>query len=228
MIGAILFDVDGTLIDSNELHTSAWQQAFRHFGLTVPLGAIRQQIGKGGDNLIPSLLDSETVERLQADIECFRGDLFKRDYLEKCRPFPRVCDLFRLLDEAGIKIVLATSAKSAELDFHVERIGCGDLLTATTSKDDVEHSKPCPDIFEAALAKVAPLRPDQVLVVGDTPWDVKAAARGGMKTIAVRSGGFSDEDLNAAGAAAIYDGIEELIARFPEWLGTGQPRVAAA
>ena len=219
MIGAILFDVDGTLIDSNDLHVTAWQEAFRHFGFEFSREAIHAQIGKGGDNLIPTLLSPADVARVQEALESFRADLFKRDYLDRCRPSPGVCDLFGRLDEQGVKIVLATSAGQAELDHHVEAIGCGDLLHDATSKDDVEHSKPCPDIFEAALAKVAPLGAHEVLVIGDTPWDVKAAARAGMKTVAVRSGGFGDDVLREAGAAAILDDPRDLLARLPEWLG---------
>ena len=218
MTKAILFDVDGTLVDSNDLHAAAWQQTFRHFGINLPFARIRAQVGKGGDNLIPSLIAPDIVERLQEEMESFRSELFRRDYLDKAQPFPGVCDLFRLLRDDGRKIVLATSSKQAELDFHLDRIGCAELVTATTSRDDVEHSKPCPDIFEAALEKVAPLGPDEVLVVGDTPWDVKAAARIGVKTVAVRCGGFPDEALKAAGAAAVYDGPRDLIARYPEWL----------
>jgi HAD superfamily hydrolase (TIGR01509 family) len=219
MIGAVLFDVDGTLVDSNDLHAAAWQQAFRHFGITLSFDRIRAQIGKGGDNLIPTLLPRDASERLHTEIEDFRSDLFRRDYLPKAHPFPEVCALLRTIRDDGRQIVLATSAKQAELDFHVDRMGCGDLVTAATTNDDVEHSKPCPDIFEAALAKVAPLGPDEVVVVGDTPWDVKAAARIGIRAIAVRCGGFPEEELRRAGAAEIYDGPKELIARYPEWLG---------
>lgn len=218
MTGAVLFDVDGTLIDSNDLHAAAWQQTFRHFGLSLPYDRIREQIGKGGDNLIPNLLPPDVVARLQEEMEAFRSDLFRSDYLEKAYPFPGASELLRMLHEEGLRIVLATSAKRAELEFHLERLGCPECVTATTTNDDVEHSKPCPDIFVAALGKVAPLAADQVVVVGDTPWDVKAAAKIGARTIAVRCGGFSDEELRESGAAAIYDGPRELIERYPEWL----------
>ena len=217
MIGAVLFDVDGTLVDSNDLHAAAWQEAFRHFGADLPFDRIRGQIGKGGDNLIPTLLPHELVAHDQ-EMEEFRSDLFKRDYLPRAWPFAGVCELMERLHDDGRAIVLATSAHRDELDFHLDRIGCGHFVTAVTTKDDVERSKPCPDIFEAALAKVAPLGAADVVVVGDSPWDVKAAARIGVKAIAVRCGGFADEELNAAGAAAIYDGPENLLARYPAWL----------
>lgn len=216
MIDAVLFDVDGTLVDSNDLHAAAWQEAFRHFGIVLPYQKIRGQIGKGGDNLIPSLLPPDLTERLHEEIEEFRSDLFKRDYLSKARPFPGAAELLRRLHDDGTRMVLATSAKQTELDFHIDRLGCRDVITATTSRDDVEHSKPCPDIFEAALEKVRPLNGGTAVVVGDTPWDIEAAARLGVPAVAVRCGGFEEGEL--AGAAAIYDGPRDLIASYPGWL----------
>jgi len=218
MTGAVLFDVDGTLVDTNDLHAAAWQEAFRDFGVELPIQTIRDQVGKGGDNLLPTLLPKALVETRQQEIEDFRSELFQRDYLPRAVPFPGVRALFERLYGDGIKIVLATSAKRAELQFHESIIGCQDLIFAATSKDDVEHSKPCPDIFSAALEKVAPLGPDEVRVVGDSPWDVKAAANAGLKAIAVRCGGFDEQWLKEAGAAAILDGPEDLLARYPEWL----------
>lgn len=218
MTGAILFDVDGTLVDTNDLHAGAWQRAFRHFGVELPFDEVRAQIGKGGDNLIPTLLPPELVEARQKEIEDFRSELFQRDYLPRAAPFPGVRALFERLYGDGLKIVLATSAKQAELDFHIGLIGGEDLVFATISKDDVERSKPCPDIFEAALAKVAPLGPEETMVVGDSPWDIEAAARLGLRAIGVRCGGFPEEDLTGAGAALILDDPEELLDRYPQWL----------
>lgn len=216
MIEAILFDVDGTLVDSNDLHTAAWQESFRHFGIVVPYDAIRGQIGKGGDNLIPSLLPPDIVERLQGEIEDFRSELFQRDYLHKTRPFAGAPDLLQRLHGEGVKLVLASSAQQDELDFHIERLGCRDLLAGTTSKDDVEHSKPCADIFAAALEKVQPLNGGTALVVGDTPYDIEAAAKLGLPTVAVLCGGFEEEQLE--GAAALFEGPAELNRAFPHWL----------
>lgn len=216
MIDLVLFDVDGTLVDSNDLHATAWQEAFRHFGIVIPFDAIRAQIGKGGDNLIPSLLPPDIVERLQEEIEEFRSDLFARDYLHRSRPFPGAAELLRRLHGEGVKLVLASSAQQSELDYHVEKLGCADLLTATTSKDDVEHSKPCPDIFAAAYEKAQPMDGGVAVVVGDTPYDIEAASRIGLPAIAVRCGGFAEEELE--GAAAIYDDPTELNRLFPRWL----------
>jgi HAD superfamily hydrolase (TIGR01509 family) len=209
MIQAVLFDVDGTLVDSNDLHAVCWREAFSHFGHDLPLRRVRQQIGKGGDKLIPSLLP-DLDERQREEIEEYRGTLFKQEYLPRVIPFPGVRALFERLYAGGKKIVLASSSKQEEVDYHLDLIGARDLVTATTSRSDVEHSKPSPDIFASALAKVAPSGPDEVVVVGDTPYDVEAARKLGIRTLAVRSGGFSDDDLVEAGAAELHDSIASL------------------
>jgi membrane protein len=122
--------------------------------------------------------------------------------------------LFERLVADGVKIVLASSSSGEEVDYHLNLIACSDLVSAVTTKDDVESSKPCPDIFAAALAKVAPIPAAQAIVIGDTPWDVKAAAKAGLRTIGFRSGGFSDETLRESGAAFLYNGAADLLARF--------------
>ncbi|MDB5697625.1 MAG: family hydrolase [Alphaproteobacteria bacterium] len=216
MIRAFLFDVDGTLVDSNDLHAAAWREAFLHFGIDIPFDRVRSQIGKGGDNLIPALLPPELVARKQKEIEDYRSALFRRDYLPKARPFPGVRPLFELIVGRGARIVLATSAKKAELDHHIELLGCADLIAAATSKDDVEHSKPDPDIVAAALAKVAPIGAAEAMVVGDTPYDAQAAGKLGIATIGFRSGGFPEQQLRAAGVRCLFDGPEDMCRRYEE------------
>lgn len=212
-VRAVLFDVDGTLVDTNRLHAVAWREAFRHFGHDVPLEAIRTQIGKGGDNLIPTLLP-DLPDARREEIDAWRGDLFKRDYLPSAVPFPGVRALFERLMEDEIRIVLASSSSKAEVAFHLDLIAAEDLVAAFTSKDDVESSKPCPDIFEAALAKVAPIPPADVVVVGDSPWDMKAAARAGIRAIGFLSGGFEEAELRAEGAIACYRDAAHLLAEY--------------
>ncbi|PSJ38596.1 HAD family hydrolase [Sphingomonas deserti] len=212
---AALFDVDGTLVDTNDLHAAAWQEAFRHFGQEISLEVIREQIGKGGDNLIPTLLGDVSDDRRES-IEEFRGTLFMQRYLARAVPFPGVRDLFERLVADDVKIVLASSAGGEEVAHHLSLIGCEDLVFATTSRDDAESSKPCPDIFAAALGKIAPLGADQAVVIGDTPWDAIAAAGAGVRMIGVRSGGFSDESLTEAGAFALFDGPRDLLARYAD------------
>ncbi len=218
MIQAVLFDVDGTLIDSNDLHAAAWRETFLHFGVDLPHDVIRGQIGKGGDNLIPALLPPELVEARKEEIDSFRSDLFKRDYLPRVVPFPGVRELFERLRADGKRIVLASSAKGEEVRFHLGVIGAEDLVEATTSADDVKHSKPDPDIFAAALAKIAPLGPEDVVVIGDSPYDLLAAGKLCIAAIGFRSGGFPDEVLQQAGAAALYDGPADLLARYDQSL----------
>ena len=210
---AALFDVDGTLVDTNDLHVAAWREAFAHFGHDISAEAIRSQVGKGGDNLIPTLLPELDHEKGE-EIDRWRAELFKRDYLPRAVPFPGVRALFERLVADGARIVLASSSSRPEVDFHLNLIGCSDLVSAVTTRDDVESSKPCPDIFAAALAKVAPLRPDQAIVVGDTPWDVKAASQAGLRTIGFLSGGFAERELREAGVACVYDGPRDLLARY--------------
>ncbi len=219
-VRAALFDVDGTLVDSNDLHAAAWAEAFRRFGRDIPEERIRFQVGKGGDNLIPALLP-DLGEAEREEIEAYRADLYKKDYLPRVKPFPGVRPLFERLRADGVAIVLASSSGRDEVDHNLDLIGCRDLVSAATSRDDVERSKPCPDIFEAALGK-AGVPHAQALVVGDTPWDVKAAARTGLAAIGFRSGGFDDEDLIEAGVRALYDGPEDLLRRYPDSPFNGQ------
>jgi HAD superfamily hydrolase (TIGR01509 family) len=212
-VRAILFDVDGTLVDTNDLHASAWREAFLHFGHDIPLDAIRFQVGKGGDNLVPALLPYIGEEE-QAALERYRGDLYRHDYMARAVPFPGVRALFERLVAEGVKVMLASSSSKSEVRYYLSLLGCEDLVAGFTSKDDVESSKPCPDIFEAALGKLAPLGAEDVLVVGDSPWDVKAAARAGLRALGFRCGGFDDAVLREAGACALYDGAEDLLARY--------------
>jgi HAD superfamily hydrolase (TIGR01509 family) len=213
---AILFDVDGTLVDTNDLHASAWHEAFAHFGHELPYSDVRWQIGKGGDNLIPALLP-ELSDEQRNEIEDFRSDLFHRNYLSRATVFPGVRMLFERLYADGIGIILASSSDAEEVDFYRSLIGAGDLVTASTSKDDVERSKPCPDIFEAATKKAAPAEASELLVIGDTPWDADAAMAAGLEMVGVRCGGFPDDALRDAGAATLFDGPQDLLDRYDEW-----------
>ena len=213
VIRAVLFDVDGTLIDSNDLHAEAWAKAFAHFGLDIPQHVVRGQIGKGGDNLLPALLPPDVPESRRTEIEDYRGALFKRDFLPRVTAFPDVVPLFERVRADGSRIILATSSKSEELERYVALIGCRDLIDETVTKDDVEHSKPDPDIFAAALHK-AGCQAAEALVVGDTPYDVEAAAKIGIATIALRCGGFAEAALREAGAIALFDDPADLLRQY--------------
>jgi HAD superfamily hydrolase (TIGR01509 family) len=201
---AAIFDVDGTLIDTNDLHAAAWVDAFRHFGIEVAYEDVRSQMGKGGDQLMPVFVDAERLKREGELIETFRTELFKRDYLPNVRAFPEVRALFERVRKAGQATVLATSGKREEVDRHMKTAEISDLVDDATTADDAEHSKPEPDIFAAALKRLAPLTAEDAIVVGDTPYDAQAAAKVGLRTVGLLSGGFSQEDLEAAGCIAIY------------------------
>jgi HAD superfamily hydrolase (TIGR01509 family) len=216
MIRAVIFDVDGTLIDSVDLHAAAWMEALRHFGIEVAFGDIRSQIGKGGDQLLPVFVPRERLEQEEEAISAFRSDLFKRDYLSRVRVFPGVPALFQKIRSTGRTIALASSGKADEVENYARIAGITELIDVSTTADDAEHSKPEPDIFEAALAKLAPIPAEECVVIGDTPWDVIAATKAGLKTIGVLSGGFAEAELRDAGAIAIYKDPEDLFAGFDD------------
>lgn len=210
MLKAILFDIDGTLVDSNDLHVLAWDEVFRSAGHEFDRKTLHDQVGKGADTYVQSLLPhlpDEEQERLGEE----HGRIYKEKYLSTARPFPAARDLLQRCKDAGYKVVLASSASGEELQHYLDLLDAEDLVDGYTSADDVGCSKPCPDIFESALQK-AGVRPDEALVIGDTPYDIEAASKAGLKTIAVRSGKFPDEALE--GAIAVFDDVAELLARF--------------
>lgn len=220
MLKAVIFDVDGTLVDSNDLHIEAWREAFAHYGIGLTYEQVHEQIGKGGDQLIPVFCSEEQVAKFGEELDKLRGEIFARDYLPQAKPFPKVRDLFERLRADGLQIGLATSAKEVELKTHLKNLGIEDLIDGATSADDADHSKPCPDIFEAARGRLDEVYAAEALVVGDTPYDAIAAARAGMRTIALLSGGFSEETLREAGAIALCVDVADLLERYEEVLPT--------
>jgi HAD superfamily hydrolase (TIGR01509 family) len=208
-ITAVLFDIDGTLVDSNDMHVLAWEEAFAGIGASFDRDVIHSQIGKGTDMLVPTLLPDLGEDEQDALGEA-HGAIFKAKYLEKAKPFARAHDLLAKARDVGQRIVLASSASQAELDHYLDLLDARDLVDATTSSDDVEKTKPAPDIFATAIRKIG-ADPAEVIVVGDTPYDVEAAAKCGIAAIGLRSGKFSDDALNAAGAIAIYDDAAALL-----------------
>jgi HAD superfamily hydrolase (TIGR01509 family) len=212
-IKAILFDIDGTLIDSNDMHVLAWEEAFAGIGAAFDRQVVHDQIGKGTDMLVPSLLP-DLDKAAQEKLGDAHGSIFKAKFLDKARPFPRAHDLLAHAHKCGQRVVLASSASTGELDYYLDLLAARDLVETTTSGDDVEQTKPAPDIFATALAKLPGLGADEVIVVGDTPYDIEAAGKCGIAAVAVRSGKFSDEVLQKAGAAAIYDDVGTLLADY--------------
>ena len=211
---AIIFDVDGTLIDSVDQHARAWVNAFRDFGHEVAFEDVRGQIGKGGDQFLPVFLSEEQVAEKGEALEKHRGQILKERYLPDITGFPMVRELFERLRSDGKQVVLASSAKADELETYKELAGISDLIDAETSSDDAERSKPHPDIFLAALERLGDLRPEDVLVVGDTPYDAEAAGKAGLRTIGLLCGGFPEQGLRDAGCIAVYQDPADLLAQY--------------
>lgn len=213
-VKAILFDIDGTLVDSNDYHADAWIEGFAKHGHQVDRAAIRGQIGKGADQLVPALIPDASEDEAEA-LGDAHGEAFKSKYLERVRPFPQARALIACVHEAGLKVALASSASKGELDHYVELLGIADFVDETTTIDDVNRSKPAGDIVATALEKLG-VDSGEALFVGDTPFDIEAGAKCGVGTIAVLSGGFSRNVLT--GARALYDDAAALLAAFPEWV----------
>ena len=219
MARGVMFDVDGTLVDSVDLHAQAWQDAFRLFGNDIDIHAIRSQIGKGGDQLMPVFINKEELKEIGKQLEKRRGDILRDRYLQKVRAFPHVRDLFKRLREDGIKVALASSAKEAELALYKRVARIEDLVDVETSADDAEKSKPHPDIFEAAVSRLGIASAD-IVVVGDAPYDAEAAEGAGLRTVGLLCGGFAEADLRKAGCIAIYRDPADLLAYYdksPLW-----------
>jgi HAD superfamily hydrolase (TIGR01549 family) len=216
LLKAVIFDIDGTLVDSVDLHARAWQEAFARFGKQVDFGRVRYQIGKGGDQLLPVFFTRAELDEFGAELEEFRGQHYKREYLPRVRAFPRVRDLFERLRADGRRIVLASSAKKDELKEYKRIADIEDLVEDETSADDAERSKPHPDIFEAALASLKDVRAAEALVVGDTPYDAEAAGKAGLRTVGLLCGGFPAADLRAAGCIELYESPADLLARYAD------------
>lgn len=216
MVTAVIFDIDGTLVDSVDLHARAWQRALESFGKKVSFEEVRRQIGKGGDQLMPVFLSEKEMEQFDDELDRYRSELFKREYLPRVQGFPRVRQLFERIRQDGKRVALASSAKGDELATYKKIAGIDDLIEAQTSSDDAERSKPWPDIFHAALSELGDISPDYVLAVGDTPYDAQAARKARLRTVGLLCGGWSENDLRQAGCLAIYRDPADLLAHYDE------------
>ena len=215
MIEAVIFDVDGTLIDSVDLHAAAWQEALAKYGVEVSFDTIRRQIGKGGDQLLPVFLTEQQLNEFGERLEKDRAAIFKKKYLPQARAFPGVRALFERIRADGKRIALASSSKADEVEHYKRLAEIEDLVDAATSKDDADKSKPCPDIFQAVLERLE-MRPSRAIAVGDTPWDAQAATKTGLKIIGFLCGGFPEAELREAGCIAIYEGPQDLLNRYEQ------------
>jgi HAD superfamily hydrolase (TIGR01509 family) len=214
---AAIFDVDGTLLDSVDLHALAWHEAMMRFGHDVSFEQARGQIGKGGDKLIPHFLTQDAQRDHGKEMEEWRSKRFKTEYLPLVRPLSAVPDLLRRARDAGVQIAVASSAKKDELGEYLDIARVADLVDVTTSSDDVEESKPAPDIFEVVMKKLG-MRGGDTVAIGDTPYDAEAAGKAGIATIGVLSGGFTEKSLRQAGCVQVYPGPAALLACFGDSL----------
>jgi HAD superfamily hydrolase (TIGR01509 family) len=203
--------MDGTLLDSNAAHVHAWVEALREHGREVSEQDIWPWVGMGGDNLLPAAVKISKESPEGKKIAERRGEIFKSRYLESLKPFPEVRPLLERMRRDGLRLIIATSSPEDEVKKAIEIVGIGDLLEDTASASDAAKSKPDPDVVQAALDRLK-LTAGEVVMLGDTPYDIQAAGKIGIGVIAFRCGGFRDEDLK--GAIAIYDGAADLLARY--------------
>lgn len=217
---AVIFDVDGTLVDSNDAHAQAWVDALHEQGYDVPFEQVRPLIGMGGDKLLPKVTGVEKDSDTGKKIDELRQKIFNKKYLPTLQPFPEVRELVQRIQQDGFEIGIASSAKAEELDKLLQVAQIDDLVEHETSSSDADESKPDPDIVQAALDKLG-CPAEQVIMVGDTPYDVEASHRAKIGVIAVRCGGWDDKGLQ--GADAIYDSPADILAHYDQSILTTHP-----
>src|SRR4051812_20500455 len=209
---AAILDIDGTLVDTNYHHAIAWYRAFRQNGVTLPIWRIHRHMGMGGDNLVRALTSEAFDEEHGEDVRAAEKVLYM-ELIEECAPMKGSRELIEDLKRRGHDVVLASSAKASEVDHYLDLLDARELTDAWTTSADVESTKPAPDLVQAALEKAGV---DEGVMVGDTTWDVEAAKRAGVPTIAVLTGGFAEAELRDAGAACVFESIAELRERIDE------------
>jgi HAD superfamily hydrolase (TIGR01549 family) len=213
MIEAVIFDIDGTIIDSVRSHIQAWKLTFQKFGKEVPSEAIRRQIGKGADELLPVFFSKNELRRFREKLERYRSELFKQEYLPKVKAFPKVRELFERIKQDGKQIALASMAKQDEIEVYKKLARIDDLVDTVACSEEVKQSKPHADICAAAVEKLG-IPPDQVIDVGDTPYDAEAAGKINVRSVGLLCGGGNQEELARAGCIAIYQDPADLLARY--------------
>jgi HAD superfamily hydrolase (TIGR01509 family) len=206
-----VLDIDGTLVDTNYHHAIAWYRAFREHGIVLPVWRIHRHIGMGGDQLVAALTDDQTEREhgdkiRETETKCYFELIDEVETMDGSR------ELIEHIKQRGHTVVLASSAKEAEVDHYLDLLDARELADAWTTSADVEATKPAPDLVTAALDRVGGSSDDAVMI-GDTPWDVKAAGGAGVQTLAVLTGGFSVHELREAGAVDVFDSVRELCER---------------
>ena len=209
---AAILDIDGTLVDTNYQHAIAWYRAFRQSGVVLPIWRIHRHIGMGGDQLIASLTSEAFDEEHGDEVRAAEKPLYM-SMIEECEPMQGARELIEELKKRGHAVVLASSAKGTEVDHYLNLLDARDLADSWTTSDDVEATKPEPDLVKAAVEKAGG---GKAVMVGDTPWDIEAAKRAKVPTIGVLTGGFAESELRDAGAACVFESIAELRERIDE------------
>jgi len=203
---AALLDVDGTLVDSNYQHALAWYRAFRQSGIVLPLWRIHRHVGMGGDQLVPALAGEDVDETRGDEIRELRGQAYA-ELIDEIEPLEGARELIADLKGRGLTVILASSSPQDELDRYLDLLDARELADGWTTDDDVQATKPEPDLVQAALEKAGT---DDGLMVGDTPWDIEAARKAGLETVCLVTGGFSEQELREAGAAAVFESVGDL------------------
>jgi HAD superfamily hydrolase (TIGR01509 family) len=213
-VSVAILDIDGTLVDTNYHHAIAWYRAFRQFDIVLPLWLIHRHIGMGGDQVVKALTDERTEQEKGDDIRAAEKTLYFQ-LIDEVQPMEGSRELIEQLKARGHTVVLASSAKEDEVEHYLDLLDARELADNWTTSADVESTKPAPDLVSAALQKAGGSADDAVMV-GDTTWDVEAAAKAGVATLTVRTGGFGVDELKEAGAADVFESVTELCERLDQ------------
>jgi len=210
-VAIAVLDIDGTLVDTNYQHALAWYRAFRRHGIVLPVWLVHRHIGMGGDQVVEALTDEQTERELGEQIREAEGELYF-EMIEEVEPMRGSRELIEEVRRRGHAVVLASSAKEQEVEHYLDLLDARELADGWTTSADVEATKPEPDLVKAALDRVDG-QPGDAVMIGDTPWDVRAARKAGVETIAVRTGGFGVDELRESGAVAVFESVAELCDR---------------
>lgn len=210
-IRGVILDVDGTLVDSNDVNAKSWVEALAEHGYSVPFEKVRPLIGMGGDKVLPTVIGKSENSPEGKQVSQRRSEIFKERYLPTLHAFPKAKELLQHMRQRGLKLVVASSAQADELKLLLQLVGAADLVEEEASSKDAKNSKPDPDILHVALQRSG-YPPNELVMLGDTPYDIESAQKVGVGTIAVRSGGWQDRDL--ANALAIYNDTADLLEHY--------------
>lgn len=212
---AALLDIDGTLLDSNSFHAESWMRTLKRFGYNASFDAVVKQIGKGGEYLLPNFVPIDKLRLQEKEINAFRKALFHREYIDRIGPFADARRLLELMRKRHLRIAVATSSEKSDLEVFKTLLKIHDLVEEDATADEAEKPKPAPDIFQTALNFLG-VEASEALALGDTPWDVEAAGKAGVRAVAVQSGGWQKQQLQDAGAIAVYADAADIVRNFDQ------------